>query len=132
VLDATGVTTGTTVLDLGCGSGLFARAAADRGARVTGIDLDPPTVARAAAEVPEGSFAVGDVHHPPPGPFDVVAAVQLLMHVVDPAAVLAAAGRSGAACPGRCGGRFVRPTTSHPPRGVGSSPTPGRPRSPRR
>ena len=96
VLDATGVGPGTTVLDLGCGSGLFARAAADRGARVTGIDLDPPAVARAAAEVPEGSFAVGDVHSPPPGPFDVVAAVQLLMHVADPVAVLAAAGRSGA------------------------------------
>ena len=95
VLDATGVGAGTTLLDLGCGTGIFARAAADRGARVTGIDLDPPTVALAAAEVPEGSFAVGNVHHPPPGPFDVVAAVQLLMHVPDPAVVLAAMGRAG-------------------------------------
>src|SRR3954464_4963972 len=96
VLEATAVGPATTLLDLGCGTGLFARAAADRGARVTGIDLDPATVARAAAEAPEGSFAVGNVPHPPRGPFDVVAAVQLLMHVVDPVAVLAAAGRSGA------------------------------------
>ena len=96
VLDATAVGPGTSVLDLGCGAGLFARAAADRGARVTGIDTDPAAVELAAAEVPEGGFAVGNARNPPPGPFDVVAAVQLLMHVADPAAVLAAAARSGA------------------------------------
>jgi SAM-dependent methyltransferase len=95
VLDATGVRAGTTVLDLGCGAGLFARAAADRGARVTGIDVDPRAVRLAAAAVPEGSFAVGTAEGPPPGRFDVVAAVQLLMHVPDPVAVLGAAGRAG-------------------------------------
>jgi len=96
VLDATAVGPGTSVLDLGCGAGSFARAAADRGARVTGIDTDPAAVGLAAAAVPEGAFAVGNAQDPPPGPFDVVAAVQLLMHVADPAAVLAAAARSGA------------------------------------
>jgi SAM-dependent methyltransferase len=96
VLDATAVGQGTRLLDLGCGAGLFARAAADRGARVTGIDVDPAAVAFAAAEVPEGEFAVRPAEDPPAGPFDVVAAVQLLMHVADPAAVLAAAARSGA------------------------------------
>jgi SAM-dependent methyltransferase len=96
VLDATAVGPGTSVLDLGCGAGSFARAAADRGARVTGIDRDPAAVALAAAEVPEGSFAVGNAQDPPPGPFDLVVMVQLLMHVADPAAVLAAAARSGA------------------------------------
>jgi SAM-dependent methyltransferase len=96
VLDATGVAPGTTLLDLGCGAGAFARAAADRGARVTGIDTDPAAVGRAAVAVPEGAFAVGNAEHPPPGPFDVVALVQLLMHVADPAAVLTAAARTGA------------------------------------
>jgi SAM-dependent methyltransferase len=96
VLDATGVGAGTSLLDVGCGGGVFARAAADRGARVTGIDADPTAVARAAAEVPDGVFLVGDALDPPPGPFDVVVAVQLLMHVPDPAAVLAALGRAGA------------------------------------
>jgi SAM-dependent methyltransferase len=95
VLDATGVGPGTTLLDLGCGAGLFARAATDRGARVTGIDVDPSAVRRAAAHVPEAAFAVRAAEDPPAGPFDVVAMVQLLMHVADPVAVLRAAGRAG-------------------------------------
>ena len=95
VLDATAVGPGTNVLDLGCGGGLFARAAVDRGARVTGIDTDPAAVRRAAVEVPEGTFAVRHAEDPPPGPFDVVAAVQLLMHVADPVAVLRAAAGVG-------------------------------------
>ena len=88
VLDVAGVGSGTTLLDLGCGPGLFARAAADRGALVTGIDVDPTVVAAAARAVPEAGFRVGDAHEPPPGPFDVVAGVQLLQHVADPVAVL--------------------------------------------
>jgi len=96
VLGATAVGQGTRLLDLGCGAGMFARAAADRGAQVTGIDVDPAAVHLAAAAVPEGHFTLGDAHHPPPGPFDVVAAVQALMHVADPVAVLAGAARSGA------------------------------------
>jgi SAM-dependent methyltransferase len=105
VLDATAVGAGTSVLDVGCGAGVFARAAADRGARVTGIDTDPAAVERAAAEVPDGFFVVGDALHPPPGPFDVVAAVQFLMHVPDPTAVLSAAARSGAVVAGTVWGR---------------------------
>jgi SAM-dependent methyltransferase len=93
VLEATAVGPGTTLLDLGCGAGLFARAATDRGARVTGVDVDPVAVSRAAAVVPEAVFAVGHAEDPPAGPFDVVAAVQLLMHVPNPVAVLAAAAR---------------------------------------
>ncbi len=95
VLDATAVGAGTTVLDLGCGPGPFARAAADRGARVTGVDLDRAAVEAAAARVPEGTFAVRTALDPPRGPFDVVAAVQLLAHVTDPVAVLHRAGRVG-------------------------------------
>jgi hypothetical protein len=44
--------------------------------------------------VPGATFTVGTALDPPPGPFDVAAAVQLLGHVADPGAVLAAAGRS--------------------------------------
>jgi SAM-dependent methyltransferase len=105
VLEATAVGPATRLLDLGCGTGQFARAAIGRGARVTGIDLDPTAVARATAEVPEGVFVVGDAQEPPSGPFDVVAAVQLLMHVADPVAVLAAAGRAGAVVAAKVWGR---------------------------
>lgn len=96
VLDATGVRAGTTVLDLGCGAGEFARAAAARGAAVTGIDVDPAAVAAAAAAVPAGSFAVGDAHDPPTGPFEVAAAVQMLAHVRNPVVVLRTAAAVGA------------------------------------
>lgn len=95
VLDRVGVGAGTTLLDLGCGAGEFARAAADRGAAVLGLDLDRSAVAAAAARVPAGEFRVGDAHDPPPGPFDVVAAVQLLAHVANPLAVLRAAAAVG-------------------------------------
>lgn len=96
VLDATGVGAGTTVLDLGCGSGEFARVAAERGAVVTGIDVDPGAVAMAGAAVPDGTFTVGDAHDPPAGPFDVAVAAQLLSHVRNPLVVLRAAGAAAA------------------------------------
>jgi SAM-dependent methyltransferase len=91
VLDLAGVGPGTALLDLGCGPGTLAAAAVARGARVVGIDADPSAVAVASAAVPEADFRVGDAHDPPPGPFDVVAAVQLLAHVANPLAVLRAA-----------------------------------------
>jgi SAM-dependent methyltransferase len=96
VLDLAGVGAGTSVLDLGCGAGSFSAAAVARGARVVGIDGDPSAVAAAAAAVPGAAFHRGDAHDPPPGPFDVVAAVQLLQHVANPLAVLRAAARVGA------------------------------------
>lgn len=95
VIDVAGAGPGTDVLDLGCGAGEFARLATDRGATVTGIDVDPSAVAAAAARVPEAVFRIGDAHDPPPGRFDVVAAVQLLEHVANPLAVLRAAAGSG-------------------------------------
>ncbi len=97
VLDLAGVGAGTTVLDLGCGPGTFAAAAVARGARVVGIDADRSAVAAAAAEVPGADFMVGDAHDPPPGPFDLVAAVQVLQHVANPLAVLRAGARVGSA-----------------------------------
>jgi len=95
VLDATGIGPATSLLDLGCGAGAFARAAAERGARVSGIDLDPAAVAAACAAVPEGSFAAGDAGRPAfaDDTFDVVTAIQLITHVPEPLRVLRAARR---------------------------------------
>jgi SAM-dependent methyltransferase len=86
---------GTRLLDLGCGPGVLARVAADRGAHVVGVDADRSAIALAAAAVPEGTFRVGDVHElpEPDGSVDVVTAVQLLTHVANPLKVLRAAAR---------------------------------------
>lgn len=95
VLDDTAVAAGTTVLDLGCGTGEFAAAAVARGAALTGLDRDPAAVAEAAATVPGAAFTVGDAHDPPPGSFDVVVAVQVLMHAANPLVLLRAAAARG-------------------------------------
>ena len=49
------------VLDAGCGSGVLCRLLADRGCRVTGVDIDPARVAWCRRLVPEGEFRAGDV-----------------------------------------------------------------------
>src|SRR3954471_17632984 len=67
VLEATAVGPATTLLDLGCGTGLFARAATDRGPRVTGIDLDPAAVARAPPRCPRACSSWGTPRSRRPG-----------------------------------------------------------------
>jgi SAM-dependent methyltransferase len=98
VLDAADVGAETSVLDLGCGTGEFARLAASRGARVVGVDADATAVKIAEREVPGVVFLVGDAHDLGPvdalgGPFSVVAAMQLLTHVANPLKVLRQASR---------------------------------------
>ncbi|MHA6791936.1 class I SAM-dependent methyltransferase [Pseudonocardia bannensis] len=90
-----GVAPGVALLDVGCGTGAFARLAADRGVRVVGLDTDRSAVAAAAERVPEGEFRVGDAHDLgwPDAAFDVVAAVQVLAHVTNPLKVLREAAR---------------------------------------
>lgn len=135
VLDATGTGPGTTLLDVGCGTGELARAAVERGARVTGLDLDRHAVTVATRDVPGGAFDVGDAHDLPFGDatIDVVAAVQLLAHVANPLAVLREAGRVGRAvavtvwgreqeCDVRAFGEALAPWL--PPRGRASGPPP--------
>jgi SAM-dependent methyltransferase len=55
ILKKSGVSSGL-VIDLGCGSGLWARRLADAGYGVLGIDLSPHMIALARRRVPEGSF----------------------------------------------------------------------------
>ncbi len=50
---------GQMMLDLGCGQGFFARACADKGAIITGIDIAPELIERAKKNVPDGTFFVG-------------------------------------------------------------------------
>lgn len=72
-LAAQDITPGTTVLDIGCGSGEFARLAAARGARVSGLDAAEGMIAIARRLLP-GDFRVGAMEQLPwpDGAFDLV------------------------------------------------------------
>ncbi|MEV0291510.1 MULTISPECIES: methyltransferase domain-containing protein [unclassified Kribbella] len=94
----------TAVLDLGCGTGVVARAIAARdgfAGTVTGIDQSADFIAVAetlAAEEGVGDrvqFAVGDAHalELPASSFDVAVAHTLVSHARDPLAVLTEAAR---------------------------------------
>src|SRR3954453_6261834 len=65
---------GDEVLDVGCGTGVFLRLGADRGARVTGLDASGGLLELAQARVPEGAFVRGDLQSLPfaDDAFDVV------------------------------------------------------------
>jgi SAM-dependent methyltransferase len=95
VLDRAKIRSGTGVLDCGCGAGRFARMAADRGARVAGIDAAEALVAIAAERTPGGDFRVGDlVALPwPDGSFDVVTGFSSFQFADDKARALAEARR---------------------------------------
>ena len=75
------------VLDVGCGDGTYALAAASRGARATGLDRAPEMVAAARARAGDSAvrFVVGDALALPfaDASFDVVVAVTLLCFVPD-------------------------------------------------
>ena len=88
------------VLDVGCGGGLLAEGMARRGAHVTAIDLAPEALAVARLHAIEVGVTV-DYREVPveslaesrPGSFDLVTCLEMLEHVPDPAAVVAALAR---------------------------------------
>jgi SAM-dependent methyltransferase len=61
VLSKTAIGEGTSVLDIGCGSGIFCEMAAKRGARVSGIDAAESLLAIAQERVREGDFRKGEM-----------------------------------------------------------------------
>jgi len=87
--EAVDVHAGTAVLDIACGTGNTALAAARRGCRVTGIDLTPTMLEqarqRAAAERLAIAFQEGDAEHLPfeAATFDTVLSTFGIMFVPD-------------------------------------------------
>jgi magnesium-protoporphyrin O-methyltransferase len=74
---------GVTILDAGCGTGALAVAAAERGAKVTAIDLSPQLVQVARERLPKHldvTFLSGDMLDPALGTFDYVVAMDSIIH----------------------------------------------------
>ena len=94
-LDRLDVGHGRRVLEVGCGSGVFLRAAADRGAAVTGLDASERLVELARRRVPEADIVVGDLQALPFGDdsFDVVAGFNAFFFAADMVEALREAGR---------------------------------------
>ena len=88
---------GKTVLDVGCGGGILSESMADRGAKVTGIDLGEKALKVAQLHSLESGVAVDyqlisveKLAEQQPASFDVVTCLEMLEHVPDPASVVAA------------------------------------------
>ena len=88
---------GKRVLDVGCGGGILAEAMAVRGAQVTGIDLGEKALGVAKLHRLESGVTVDyrlisaeAVAAEMPGTFDVVTCMEMLEHVPDPGAIVAA------------------------------------------
>jgi SAM-dependent methyltransferase len=91
---------GTRLLDAGCGSGLFAAIAAERGAAVTGIDAAEGLVRYARTARSAARFVVGDLERLPfaDGDFDLVTAFNSVLYAAAPRRALAEIARVTAAC----------------------------------
>lgn len=86
--------TGKRVLDVGCGAGLLCEPLARLGADVTGVDAAAENVAAARVHAVGSGFAieyrVGELAELDLGCFDLVTAMEVLEHVADKPAFVAA------------------------------------------
>jgi 3-demethylubiquinone-9 3-methyltransferase (EC 2.1.1.64) len=85
------------VLDVGCGGGLLSEALAKEGASVTAIDLAPELIKVAKLHRLESGVAVDYRLQPvealaaeQPASFDAITCMEMLEHVPDPSAIIAA------------------------------------------
>jgi SAM-dependent methyltransferase len=104
LLDAAEVSAAAVVLDLCCGPGFVAVAAAERGAKANGLDFSPAMLEEARARFPMIAFEHGDAEAPPyeNARFDAVVSNFGIHHVPRPELALASAHRLL-----RPGGRFA-------------------------
>lgn len=91
---------GRSVLDVGCGGGILCEALAQRGARVTGIDMGEAPLAVAELHKLESNVSVDyrqstaeQLAATQPEQFDIVTCLEMLEHVPDPGSVIKACAR---------------------------------------
>jgi SAM-dependent methyltransferase len=90
-----GIAPGQRVLEVGCGTGVFLRAAGARGARLFGLDASEALIELARSRVPEADLRVGDMQFLPyeDDSFDLVAGFNAFFFAEDMVAALREAGR---------------------------------------
>jgi 2-polyprenyl-6-hydroxyphenyl methylase / 3-demethylubiquinone-9 3-methyltransferase len=84
---------GLSALDVGCGAGLLCEPLARLGAQVTGVDAAPENIAAAKAHAGQSglriAYQAGELAAQKLGHFDLVTSMEVIEHVVDPAAFVA-------------------------------------------
>ena len=85
VFDAAEVGTGISFLDVGCGPGLAAELADQRGAHVAGIDAAETSLEIARERTPDGDFRIGEMENLPwpDNTFDVVTGFNAFQYAAD-------------------------------------------------
>lgn len=94
-IEAKSAVAGKNFLDVGCGGGILTENMAQRGARVTGIDMGeaPLSVARLHAQesgvsVDYRQITAEDLAREQPGNYDIVSCLEMLEHVPEPQSVV--------------------------------------------
>lgn len=96
-IDGLAALEGKRVLDVGCGGGILSESMYFKGADVTGIDLGEKAInvaklhqLESGAKVNYQLIAVEQLAAEQPASFDIVTCMEMLEHVPDPAAIVAA------------------------------------------